>query len=162
TMISPPQDSTSESSFDVIGTHTYNATFDAKGTTYHITVQVFDNTGFSGTTDGSLALIGGPALLPTGTLAPSSLTGGPAHPNITSVNRPTFQGTAAPLVLVQVFAVQVSANPANTINLGQVLSGPDGTWSLTSPRLNDGNYTITVSMGSPNQFPTAPFAIFGP
>jgi hypothetical protein len=130
------------------------------GKTFPITVQVFDVGGSTASTSASSALVGGPPVPLAGHLAAGSITG--TSGNITNVNRPTFQGTASAFAIVQLFAQEATAIPAQSIYLGQTIAGPDGAWSLTTPKLSDGAYTISASMISQAGFPTAPILITSP
>jgi large repetitive protein len=145
--------------FTVTGTNTY-----AAAGSYVFTVTIVDNGGSTVTTSPSTISVGNiPALL-TGYLDPASLSG-PSRAeglNITNVTRPTFEGMAAPFAIVQLFAQQGNSDPTMNLSLGQTIAGPDGFWSLTSPTLSDGAYTISASMISQAGFPTAPVLIVSP
>ncbi|HKM53562.1 MAG TPA: Ig-like domain-containing protein [Isosphaeraceae bacterium] len=144
--------------FDVIGTNTYGP----QQKSYPVTVQVFDSGGSSASTSASQALVGYVSLPLTGQLDPASISGPDKNLNITNVNRPTFHGTAAAYAIVQLTAQQANSDPTTYLSLGQTISGPDGSWSLTAPRLPDGVYTVTASMTSQAGFPTAPVLIVTP
>jgi hypothetical protein len=144
--------------FDVIGSNTYGP----QQASYQVTVQVFDVGGDTKSTSDSRALVGYLSSPPTGHLDPASISGPDKNLNITNVNRPTFQGTAAPFAIVQLSAQQANTDPTAIVSLGQTMSGPDGAWSLTAPRLPDGVYTVSASMTSQAGFPTAPVLIVKP
>lgn len=57
--------------------------------------------------------------------------------NITSDNTPTFAGTVAPNVTVNVFA--------GTTLLGTTLAAGDGKWTFTASTISDGTYDITTT-----------------
>jgi len=143
--------------FTVTGTNTY-----ATAGSYVFTVTIVDNGGSTVTTSPSTISVGNiPALL-TGYLDPGSISGPSKNLNITNVTRPTFEGMAAPFAIVQLFAQQGNTNPTMNLSLGQTIAGPEGFWSLTSPTLSDGAYTISASMISQAGFPTAPVLIVSP
>jgi streptogramin lyase len=136
---------------------------------YTSTVTIFDKGGSSVTTSPmTIFVLNGSAQL-SGRVDVASISGPNKNFNITSVNRPTFDGTTLPLSIVQLFAQRASSNPSLYVYLGQTISDANGAWSLTAPRLPDGTYTVTASIinstGSPPSsigFPTAPVAIVTP
>src|SRR5208283_928442 len=143
--------------YTVTGTNTY-----ATAGTYSLEVTITDLGGSSVTTAPSTVIVGNVPVLLSGHIDPASISGPDKNLNITNVNRPTFEGLAAPYAIVQLFAQQANTYPTTYMSLGQTMSGPDGAWSLTSPRLPDGVYTVTASMTSQAGFPTAPVLIVTP
>lgn len=136
--------------FTVTGSNTY-----ALAGTEQVTVKITDVGGSTTTTGATSITVGNGSSAISGHLvSPNGFTG-----NVTNVNRPTFQGSASPLAIVQLYALRMGADPSRSIYLGQTISGPDGAWSLTSPLLQDGVYTVTASATAQDGFPTAPIQI---
>lgn len=82
----------------------------------------------------------------SGRLSASSDSGISSDDGITRFNMPTFDGQTAPGATVKLTATnQAGAN--DSIVLGQTNAGSDGHWVIsTATPLNDGNYTVTVSV----------------
>jgi Bacterial Ig-like domain len=144
--------------FTVAGSNTY-----AVAGTYTLTVTVTDNANDMSTANPTVTVGNVPATV-TGFLDPASISGPNKSLNITNINRPTFDGVATNAGMAAAFAVvQLFAQPsgATQIYLGQTIAGPDGSWSLTAPKLADGVYTISASVTSAAGFPSAPSVIVG-
>jgi streptogramin lyase len=136
--------------FTVTGSNTYAIAGPA-----FVSVTITDVGGSTVTTNLTANTVGnGSSELSGHLVSPSGFSG-----NVTNVDRPTFQGTAPELAIVQLYAQRAGANPTYSIYLGQTLSGPDGAWSLTTPLLQDGAYTVTASTTAQAGFPTAPVQI---
>jgi streptogramin lyase len=136
--------------FTVTGSNTYST-----AGPFMVTVQITDVGGSTVTTAPfSIAVANGTGAISGFLVAPSGFTG-----NITNVNRPTFQGTASKFALVQLYAQGFGSSAGLSVYLGQTLAGPDGSWSLTAPKLADGVYTVSASVTSEAGFPTAPVQI---
>ncbi len=66
---------------------------------------------------------------------PASTTG---RLGVASVHRPEFQGTSGPNARIWI----VAGSPKGAIKIGQTNAGPDGSWSLTTRNLRNGNYRV--------------------
>ena len=92
---------------------------------------------------------------PTGTfsggLDPASDTGVSNTDGITSIDQPTFRGTATPYAVVQLLARP--QGQSDLVSLGQTVADPNGQWSLTVGPMLDGAYTLFASLAPPLGFP---------
>jgi hypothetical protein len=84
-------------------------------------------------------------------LDPSSDTGVSNTDGITSINQPTFRGTATPYAIVQLLARP--QGQSNLVSLGQTVTDPTGQWSLTVGPMLDGVYSIFANVAPPQGFP---------
>ncbi|HEV3164200.1 MAG TPA: Ig-like domain-containing protein [Isosphaeraceae bacterium] len=91
----------------------------------------------------------------TGELSPASDRGSSQTDGITNVNTPTFTGTATPGADVTLTLQQPAfVPPGSKIAISSVsfhtMARPDGTWSLTTSKLNDGTYGWYVRATNPD------------
>ena len=132
----------------VSGMHTYADSGDTTGTgnigTYPIQVFITDDGGSRLTVDNT-ANVADNSITLTGSLNPASDSGlSTGTPNVTNVRQPDFSGKSEPLSNVTLSATLL---PSGTpFIIGQVESGSDGSWSITSDLpLADGHYSITAT-----------------
>lgn len=79
----------------------------------------------------------------TGSLDPADDCGASDHDFITNVKRPTFEGTADPGSIVQLY---VRAEGSSTATLvGQAVVDSLGNWIVRTSKLADGRYTVTAT-----------------
>ena len=119
------------SNYIVTGNHSYAVAGSPK-----VVVSLGDNAGATATVSGN-ASIAVRITDPTGFVVGMNSSGA------TNSNTPSFAGTAGPGDIVTVMG-QRSDMPAPFV-IGQVVTSYDGTWSLTSAKLLDGTYAITVA-----------------
>jgi hypothetical protein len=84
----------------------------------------------------------GSTILLSGKLDPGSDTGASSNEGLTNDATPTYVGTAPPGTTVQLFAKRSDQGSPNPV--GQTVSDGAGNWSLSLPRLNDGQYEISA------------------
>jgi hypothetical protein len=150
-MVSPGQ-------YNVIGTHTYVPTAGVVSPSYPITVTVVQSFSNSATTTtiNSKAIVQTPSF--TGGLSPLSVTGiSNSQVAITSINQPTFSGTAQPYSLIQIYS-RLPDQLAPVLQ-GSTVAGGDGSWSLVVLPLADGNYTISATVTPPGGAPVSSVAL---
>lgn len=76
------------------------------------------------------------------TIQPSFVLGGAKVATSSSTtNQPTYNGTAAPGATVRLFA---RTDPGQLAKVGQVVTGADGNWSLTTRPLATGRYRVVA------------------
>ena len=81
---------------------------------------------------------------------------------ITNVSRPTFTGTGANFAMVQVEATRAGSWPTQMRYLGSTIVNDAGNWSLVSPYLPDGSWTVTATITAPHGSPSVPVAMDKP
>jgi Bacterial Ig-like domain len=123
--------------YDVIGTKVYDAPSMSRTVTVTV-VRTFD--GQKATASGAAIAVNQTNLL-TGRLAPATDTG--AVDGVTSINQPTFIGTASPYSIVAVFARR--SDQAQPVLLGRAIADAGGAWTLTVGALPDGVYDMSAS-----------------
>ena len=128
--------------FDVYGSHTY-ASSGVPGYTYPITVFVTETDDNSAVTLTNAAAVAPIPIVITGSILPTSLTGKSGTVDLTNVTSPTFAGTAGPFNNITLYAVPVGTTTGTII--GHTEAGSDGSWSITSSKLAQGQYTILAS-----------------
>jgi hypothetical protein len=84
-------------------------------------------------------------------LDPSSDTGVSNSDGITSINQPTFRGTATPYSIVQLLARP--QGQSDLVSLGQTVADPSANWNLTVGPLLNGVYSIFANIVPPLGFP---------
>jgi hypothetical protein len=142
--------------FVVTGSHTYASSGPA-GYTYPITVYVTD-VGGSKVTLTNTATVAANAITITGILNPLSDSGKSNTDAITNIAQPNFYGTSQPFSNITLYATPVGTTA--TFVIGHVEAGSDGSWSITSNHLADGQYLISAT--ATDQFglnPTGQFVI---
>jgi hypothetical protein len=87
----------------------------------------------------------------SGMLDPSSDTGVSNSDGITSINQPTFRGTATPYSIVQLLARP--QGQSDLVSLGQSVADASGNWTLTVGPMLDGAYSIFANIAPPQGFP---------
>jgi len=98
-----------------------------------------------------MVLVNAPTGTFSGMLDPSSDTGVSNTDGITSINQPTFSGTATPYAVVQLLARP--QGQSDLVSLGQTVADPSGQWSLTVGPMLDGVYSIFANVAPPQGFP---------
>ena len=131
----------------VVGSNTY-ASAPAAGSTK---VQVVRSTDGETATASVMVLVNDPTGTFSGMLDPSSDTGVSNTDGITSINQPTFQGTATPFAVVQLLARP--QGQSDLVALGQTVADPSGQWTLTVGPMLDGVYSIFANIAPPQGFP---------
>ena len=96
-------------------------------------------------------LVNAPSGTFSGMLDPASDTGVSNTDGITSINQPTFRGTATPYAIVQLLARP--QGQSDLVSLGQTVADPSGQWSLTVGPMLDGVYSIFANVAPPQGFP---------
>jgi len=95
-------------------------------------------------------------------LAPYSDSGVSNSDGITNVSRPTFIGTGVNFSVVQLEATKVGSWPTEMRYLGSTIVNDSGEWSITSPNLPDGTWTITATVTPPHGSPSMPVQMVKP
>jgi hypothetical protein len=135
--------------YNVVGSNTYaSAPATAAGSTKVTIDRLVDG---EMATANFTVLVNAPAGTFTGGLDPSSDTGVSNTDGITSIDQPTFRGTATPYAIVQLLARP--QGQSNLVSLGQTVTGPDGLWTLTVGPLLNGTYSIFANIAPPLGFP---------
>ncbi len=129
--------------FIVTGSHTYaDAGVNGGIGTYPLTIYVSDVGGSKLTITNTANVADIPIQL-SGILNPKSDTGESDSDDITDDNTPNFYGTSEPRSTVTLWATPLGGGAATQI--GQTTTLANGTWNITSAKLADGNYKITVT-----------------
>jgi hypothetical protein len=131
----------------VVGSNTY-ASAPAAGSTKVAVVRSVDGETASAVVQ---VLVNAPTGTFSGGLDPASDTGVSNTDGITSINQPTFRGTATPFAVVQLLARP--QGQSDLVALGQTVADPSGQWSLTVGPMLDGVYSIFANIAPPQGFP---------
>ncbi len=149
--------------FEVLGTHTYAYSNSINGAgDFPTVINVRDVDGSAIVINASVTVANLPLTL-TGKLNPSSDSGQSSTDAITNVNQPNFYGVATvtypdgeveavPGADITLFATPSTGG--SPVQIGQTEALSDGSWSITSSFLNQGQYTITAHASGFNQFTT--------
>jgi len=135
--------------FNVIGTNVYQ-TPSTTPLTVVVTI-VRDVDGNTVTVNSSASVVNGSYVL-SGHLDPLSDTGASDTDGITAINQPTFDGTALPYAIVQLFGRR--SDQAQPVLLGQAVTSVAGIWQLAVGALPDGVYQFSVAQIPPTGLPT--------
>jgi hypothetical protein len=135
-------------SFNVIGTHIYGAPSSSESVV--VTITRLAN-GQSVTATSSAIVVTAPYSL-SGQLNPLSDTGVSNSDGITAINQPTFNGTAVPYAIVELFSRR--SDQAQPVLLGQAIADANGAWNVTVGALPDGVYTFSATEIPPTGLPT--------
>jgi hypothetical protein len=133
--------------YNVVGSNTY-ASAPASGSSKVQVTRLVD--GETATANFQVS-VNAPSATFSGALDPASDTGVSNTDGITSINQPTFRGTATPYAIVQLLARP--QGQSDLVSLGQTVAGPDGQWSLTVGPMLDGAYSIFANVAPPQSFP---------
>jgi hypothetical protein len=137
---------------EVVGQHNYiDSRVNGGSGIFNVTVTIHDDGGTLARVVSTATVNDIPITL-LGKLNPASDTGVSNTDAITKDNQPNFFGTSEPDSTVQLFA-QSGVNPP--VLEGQTEADSSGAWSITSNKLADGSYTITVMATDHAGFTTA-------
>ena len=106
--------------------------------------------------DGSPELV---AQTLTGKLDPAEVTEGPGT-DVVHVAQPTYIGSAGPDSIIRLYAGP-ARDPSVIAPVGSTVAGPDGSWSITTRSLADGDYRI-VAVSTPPGRHTLPRFVMNP
>jgi hypothetical protein len=95
----------------------------------------------------------------SGTLDPAERIGG-AGTAVVDVAQPRYSGTAGPGSTIRLYAGPAS-EPSVIAPVGESVAGPDGTWSITTGPLADGNYRV-VAVSTPPRRHALPRFVMNP
>jgi Bacterial Ig-like domain len=133
--------------YNVVGSNTYASAPVAGSTKVQVVRSVDGETASANVT----VLVNAASGTFSGMLDPASDTGVSNTDGITSINQPTFVGTATPYAIVQLLARP--QGQSNLVSLGQTVTDPTGQWSLTVGPMLDGVYSIFANVAPPQGFP---------
>jgi hypothetical protein len=142
-----------QGNFSVIGTHVYGTPSNGKSVLVTITRVA----------NGQTVMVTSSAIVTTasftlsGQLNPLSDTGVSNTDGITAINQPTFNGTAMPYAIVELFGRR--SDQAQPVPLGQAIADANGAWNVTVGALPDGPYTFSVTQTPPTGLPTTMVAL---
>jgi hypothetical protein len=155
-VVSLVSSTSSQSTFAVMGTHTYSTAGIAA--TYPVTVTIVDPSGQMASAN-STAIVGNPgAPALTGGLT-AIITNGPhSASGFTNTNRPTFTGTTAPFAIVQLYARHFNVDAE--LPLGEAVADGNGHWSLTTGPLAVGTYIVTATVTLPGSYPSGMITLY--
>ncbi len=132
----------------VNGIHTYASAQAPFSQNYPVTVTIHDLVGGTYTSVTGQAVVNAIPIVLTGKLDPATDTGISNTDAITSDTQPRFFGTSKPGSLIYVYATPYPAG-GSTFLIGQTGTSPEGTWSVVSTPLVQGQYTITATAIDP-------------
>ena len=135
--------------FNVTGTHVYGAPSSSES----IVVTIVRASDGLTVTANSTGVVVNASYALSGHLDPLSDTGVSNTDGITSINQPTFDGTAVPYAIVQFFARR--SDQAQPVLLGQAIANANGVWHLAVGALPDGVYSISLLQIPPDGLPSA-------
>jgi hypothetical protein len=95
----------------------------------------------------------------SGALDPTERIGG-AGTDVVDVAQPRYSGTAGAGSTIRLYAGPAS-QPSIIAPVGQTVAGPDGTWSITTRPLADGNYRV-VAVSTPPRRHSLPRFVMNP
>ena len=131
---------------------TADHTFSRVGT-FPVTVTVTDRLAGTVTATGAV-MVSPPAVVLGGSLDSGSDTGASSSDGITNDDTPSFDGSAPPGFLVQLYAQPANATApgADTVRslLGLATADPGGRYRITSFPIPDGDYVVTAMATSPD------------
>jgi hypothetical protein len=141
--------------FNVVGTTWFGAA--SSGEMVLVTI-VRNSDGATATASSTAIVVSATATL-DGELNPLSDTGISNTDGVTSINFPSFFGTATPYAVVQFYARGV--NQAQPVLLGQAVANNLGAWNFAVGALPDGAYTFSVAQ-IPTDGPPSPMVLLTP
>jgi len=140
---------TNATGLGVVGANTYTVPG-----TYPVSVTITSTGGSTAFGQGQATVTPVPL---SGQLDPLSDTGASNTDGITAINQPTFEGTAQPYAIVELFARRSDQAEPNV--LGQAVANVLGDWNLSVGALPDGVYSFSVAEIPPTGLPTTMVAL---
>ncbi len=132
----------------VNGIHTYANAQAPFSQNYPVTITIHDLVGNTYTSATGQAVVSAIPIVLTGRLDPATDTGISNTDAITNDTQPRFLGTSKPGSIIYVYATPYPTGGSSFV-IGQTEAGPDGTWSVVSTPLVQGQYTITATAIDP-------------